>query len=86
MHEFKHVLDYTEMDSNALIEFGLWYAGGDVAEYERATDEFALERGCASGLIDFREWLYGFVSEEVRAEKEANYYSPDEIRAWMEVN
>lgn len=86
MHEFKHVLDYTEMDSNTLIEFGLWYVGGDIAEYERATDEFALQRGCATGLIDFREWLYDFVSEEVRAEKETNYYSPDEIRAWMEVN
>ena len=83
LHEFKHILDYTEMDTNALAEFGLWYAGGDVAEYERATDEFALERGCATGLIEFREWLYGFVSEDVRAEKEQNYYTPDEIRAWM---
>ena len=86
VHEFKHVLDYTEMDTNALVEFGLWYAGGDVAEYERATDEFALERGCATGLIDFREWLYGFVSEEVRREKEENYYTPDEIREWVGTN
>lgn len=83
LHEFKHILDYTELDTNALVEFGLWYAGGDVAEYERATDEFALERGCATGLIEFREWLYEFVSEAVRAEKEENYYTPDEIRAWM---
>jgi len=86
VHEFKHVLDYTEMDTNALIEFGLWYAGGDVAEYERTTDEFALERGCATGLIEFREWLYSFVSEEVRREKEENYYTPDEILSWVEAN
>lgn len=86
VHELKHVLDYTEMDTNALVEFGLWYAGGEVAEYERATDEFALERGCATGLIAFREWLYDFVSEEVRREKEVNYYTPDELRAWVEAN
>ncbi len=86
VHEFKHVLDYTEMDTNTLVEFGLWYAGGDVAEYERATDEFALERGCATGLIEFREWLYDFVSEEIRREKEENYYTPDEIQAWLESN
>ena len=53
MHEFKHVLDYTEMNTNTLVEFGLWYADEDVAEYERATDEFALERGSATGLIEF---------------------------------
>ena len=58
VHEFKHILDYTEMDTNALVEFGLWYAGGEVSEYERMTDEFTLERGCATGLIEFREWLY----------------------------
>ena len=86
VHEFKHILDYTEMDTNALVEFGIWYAGGDVAEYERATDEFALERGCATGLIEFREWLYDFVSEEIRREKEENYYTPDEIQAWLESN
>ena len=86
VHEFKHIVDYTEMDTNALVKFGLWYASGDVSEYERATDEFALERGCGLGLISFREWLYGMVSEEIRAEKERDYYTPDEIRAWMAAN
>lgn len=58
-------------------------SGGYVAEYEHATDEFTLERGCATGLVEFREWLYGFVSEEGRREKEKHYYTPDETRAWL---
>ena len=54
-----------------------------MSEYEYTTDEFALALECATGLIDFRAWLYGFVSEEVRREKEENYCTPDEIHEWM---
>lgn len=82
-HELAHVLHYTGLSQEELIEFALWYAQGDIAAYERETDEQALERGCAAGLISYREWLYGVVDAETRAEKERDYYTPEEIRAWV---
>ncbi len=83
VHEIKHILDYTAMDTTELVEFGLWYASGDVAEYERQTDEFALEAGCGPGLIAYREWLYDHISEEDAAQKRIDYYTSEEISAWM---
>ncbi len=82
-HELKHVQDYTEMDAEEMAQFGVWYATSDVSDYERATDEFVLERGCGPGLIAFREFLYDHVSDEVEAQKRHDYYTPEEIEAWM---
>jgi hypothetical protein len=82
VHELAHVLHYTGLEQQELIDFALWYAQGEVADYERQTDEETLRRGCASGLIAYREWLYAVVDAETRADKERDYYTPDEIRAW----
>jgi hypothetical protein len=81
-HELAHVLHYTGLEQQELIDFALWYAQGDIADYERQTDEQTLRRGCASGLIAYREWLYSVVDAETRAEKQRDYYTPEEIRAW----
>lgn len=83
VHELKHIVDYTLKNEEEMLAFGLWYATEDVAAYERETDEFVLERGCATGLIAFREWVYTKVDAEGKAEKERVYYTPDEIRAWL---
>ena len=91
-HELGHVDDYLGMDSTALVEFAAWYAGEDpttsasLAEYERATDEKALARGCADGLRQVREWIYAHADEATEAEKRRNYYTPEEIDAWVEEN
>jgi len=83
VHELTHILDYTEMNSEQLIEFGIWYATSDTAEYERATDEEALWRGCAEGLIAYREWLYEQLDAEDADEKRRVYFTPSEIREWQ---
>jgi len=91
-HELGHVSDYVGMDSAGLVDFALWYASQDpmtsdeLAAYERATDEQALTRGCAAGLARFREWVYAHADAEVEAEKRRNYYSPEEIDAWVQAN
>lgn len=86
-HELKHVADYTTMDAAELAEFGLWYATtDDISGYERATDEHALALGCGPGLIEYRQWLYEHVDEQTRAEKQRDYYTPEEIEAWMAAN
>jgi len=85
-HELKHVLDYTELEEQELAEFVAWYMQGDVADYERETDLRSLELGCGPGLIEFRDWLYEHVDDEVEEQKRRDYYSPEEIRAWMASN
>jgi hypothetical protein len=82
-HELGHIEDYTFLDAPELVRFGLWYATADTAAYERATDERALRAGCGDGLVEYREWLYDHVPEDVVAEKQRVYYTPDEIRAWQ---
>lgn len=82
-HELVHVRDYTSMDTEALGAFAIEYATSDVSVYERATDEATLEKGCAAGLVAYREWLYGVVDPETEAQKRHDYYTPEEIRAWV---
>lgn len=92
VHELGHVEDYSGMSDAEYVEFGLWYGAQDPAtsdalrDYERATDEKALARGCADGLAAMRQWIYDHASTEVRAEKERNYYTPAEISAWTGAN
>lgn len=85
-HELKHVRDYTEMSADELVEFGVRYATEPISEYERQTDLHALELGCGRGLIQFREWLYDHVTDEVEAQKRVDYFTPEEIEAWMAAN
>jgi hypothetical protein len=86
VHELKHIVDYVGMPTDELVTFGLWYASGDVAEYERETDEFTLERGCATGLKSYRVWLYDRIDAEAVAGKRRDYYTPEEIDAWVADN
>lgn len=83
VHELSHVRDYTGMDGPTLAAFGVWYATEDVAGYEHSTDLFAMVRGCAPGLVEYREWLYAHVTPEVEAEKRHDYATPEELRAWL---
>ncbi len=83
VHELQHIDDYVGMDTAELSDFILWYATGDFAEYERATDEVALEAGCGEGLKAYRLWLYEQVDADTEAQKRLDYYTPEEIDAWM---
>ena len=88
VHELRHVLDYTELTSEELVDFALWYGAGgeEVYAYERATDEYALEAGCGPSLSRYREWLYVHIPPEDVAAKRASYYTPEEIAAWIAAN
>ena len=85
-HELGHAQDFVGMSSNELADFAIWYANEDVADYEHATDEKALTRGCAAGLAEFREWVYSHTDGDVEAEKRRLYYDPAAIAAWAEAN
>lgn len=82
-HELAHVVDYLGMDTEALVEFALWYGlTDDSSRYERATDEAALAAGCGPGLAEFRRWLYAHVDAATAERKRRDYYTPEEIAAW----
>ena len=82
-HEIRHIADYAEMEAEDLGHFVYWYMTEDVADYERETDEHALALGCGPGLIEFRRWLYDHVDAETVEQKRRDYYTPEEIEAWM---
>lgn len=82
-HELGHMHHYTTLSSVDLASFAIWYATAkDVSAYEHATDDFALVRGKALGLEQFRLWLYAHVAPDVRAQKQHDYYTPDDIERW----
>lgn len=82
-HELQHVADYVGMTSDELVDFALTYAEGDIAAYERQTDEAVLEAGCADGLKAYRVWLYEQIDAEAEAAKRRDYYTPEEIDVWV---
>ena len=83
-HELEHVRHYTTMASLPLVGFGLDYAVGGTATYERFTDEHPLRAGCGEGLAQYRAWLYERISPRVEAKKRRTYVTPDEARAWTD--
>ena len=88
-HEVEHVRDYAGMDTDTLVEFALGYAlSDDNSAYERATDLKAMERGCAAGLVQYREWLYDRLASDPEAveKKKREYWTPEELRAWIVAN
>ena len=86
VHEHKHVEDYAGMDAAELAEFTIAYlAGGEeVHAYERETDLRVLEVGCGEALIELREWAYDHLDQADYQRYLEQYYTPDEIREWME--
>jgi hypothetical protein len=83
VHELGHIEDYTTKSTDEMATFAIWYGTADVSAYERTTDERALAAGCAKGLKAYRIWLYSHVSDATRAKKQHDYYTPDEIDAWV---
>jgi len=84
-HELAHFSDYEKMNT---LELAVFYArilmGGEYeANYERATDLQAFERGFAIGIKVFRYWLYEQITPEARIVKETNYYTPAQIDDWL---
>lgn len=87
VHELSHLNDYTYMNSFEIADLGLMYAGGGaprgVIRYERATDETAMRKGFASGIREYRQWLYGKVSGRDLELKKKIYYTPEEVDAYV---
>lgn len=83
VHEAKHIVDYTRMSSWRFLTWAAQYVLRPQTAYERQTDLAALTRGLGCGLMEYRVWLYRRIDAKTRAQKERDYYTPNEIAAWM---
>ena len=80
-HELTHVTDYAR--GKRLHLFGLLrLTNKNFREgFENRADTEAVKRGYATGLKEYRLWLYERVPAKALAEKRMDYLSPDEIDA-----
>jgi hypothetical protein len=84
-HELSHVRDYARMSPARLAWFAATYALGPIRDYERRTDETALEKGEGCGLVEYRLWLYARERGGALARKKSDYYTPVEILDWIRI-
>jgi coenzyme F420-reducing hydrogenase gamma subunit len=85
-HEIQHISDYLNMSSAEIIALAARYSTNKKfhTEYERSTDKKTLEKGFGKGLIDYRLWVYQWLSPKQLKEKKRFYYTPEEIETWMQ--
>ena len=83
-HELGHVL-YMQDEKRIKLFSLICLASKDyTARFERRTDLEAISRGYATGLIEYRNWLYQNISAKNVKEKKRDYFSPEEISAITE--
>ena len=84
-HELHHIGDYLKMNSAEMIVFAAKYGVNKKfhTRYERATDEKALFMDHGPGLIEFRLWIYQWLSPKQLALKKRYYFTPEQIESWM---
>jgi hypothetical protein len=80
-HELGHVFDFHRRKRIRLLGLVGLSSKGYSADFERRTDLQAIARGYGEGLKAYRRWLYQNIPAKKLAEKQRNYFSPEEIEA-----
>ena len=85
-HELFHIRDYFGKSVWQLYQLKKDYEDKRFREqYERYTDQRALELGYGPGLILYRQWLYRAIQDPAKIEdKKRTYMTPEEIRSWIQ--
>lgn len=81
VHEFEHILDYTQWSGVKIALHGIKYETNfkNKVYYERATDKKVLEKKLHQGLAAYRLWVYQWLTPQDLAKKKAIYLTPEEI-------
>ena len=79
IHELSHVSYYTRKNRLQLIGLVCLVKSGKEIQFERKADLETIELGFASGLKEYRNWLYRQISSEDEQQKRKFYLSPEEI-------
>jgi len=80
-HELGHILYFKRRNRVRLMGLMRLTSKRFSAEFERWADLKAISLGYGEGLKEYRRWLYRNVSASKLAEKQRNYFSPEEIDA-----
>lgn len=80
-HELGHVLYMLKRNRIKLLSLIRLASKDYTARFERRTDLETISRGYATGLIDYRNWLYQNISAVDVKKKKRDYFSPEEISA-----
>jgi len=80
-HELAHVVYFKKRNRMQLLGLARLTSKRFTAEFERRADLKAISLGYGEGLKEYRRWLYGNIPASKLAEKQRNYFSPDEIDA-----
>lgn len=84
-HELKHLLDYKRSGFLKVSRLGFnMLFKKSRSKYERETDLFVMKNGLSSGLIQYREWIYGQLDNGSLKTKECFYYTPTEIELYLD--
>lgn len=80
-HELGHVFYFRMRNRVRLLGLVRLTSRRFTAEFERWADLKAISLGYGEGLKEYRRWLYQNIPAEKLAEKQRDYFSPDEIDA-----
>lgn len=80
-HELAHVVYFKRRNRVRLVGLVRLTSRRFTARFERWADLKAISLGYGEGLKAYRQWLYDNVPASKLADKQRNYFSPDEINA-----
>lgn len=80
-HELAHLVYLKRRNRFQLLGLVRLTSKRFTARFERWADLKAISLGYGEGLNEYRQWLYSNVPSSKLAEKQRNYFSPDEINA-----
>lgn len=80
-HELEHVLSLSRRSRVGMLSMIGLVSRDFTARFERRADLGAVGLGYAPGLIDYRGWLYKNIPAAAVAEKQRDYFSPQELMA-----
>jgi hypothetical protein len=81
VHELQHILDYHQKAFGRLVGFARKYSFNKKFQlnYEQLTDIKTIQRGAATGLAEFRTWVYTQLTQKQVERKALEYLTPVEI-------
>jgi len=80
-HELAHLVYFNSRNRVRLVGLVRLTSKDFTARFERWADLKAISLGYGEGLKEYRKWLYSNVPASKLADKQRNYFSPDEIDA-----
>lgn len=80
-HELAHLVYFKSRNRVRLVGLVRLTSKRFTARFERWADLKAISLGYGEGLKEYRRWLYTNVPASKLADKQRNYFSPDEIGA-----